>query len=170
MVTLSPMLAFLSVTNASAYVLEGYKWHGTPSSGCCAYIHVQFNTFTYSNTRSAVTDAMNKWTGSPANVILQALPGNLTAEDTNDPTVDWVGITFKNTSGGYFNWAHVVMDEPQMVRLSYSNQVEASMHELGHAMGLDHTYGCIGVMEGTSNYCGYGAPSSDDVAGINALY
>jgi hypothetical protein len=170
---LAPVFALLTTTGqASGYALEGLRWHGTPTSGCCAYIHVQFNTFSSSNDRSVMTDAMNAWTGSPANVILQALPGNLTVEDTT-ATEPWVGATFSNPnwgSTGSFVWVHVVMSIPSMNALGYSAQKEASMHELGHAMGIDHTYGCIGVMEGTATFCGYSSPSSDDVAGINALY
>ena len=54
--------------------------------------------------------------------------------------------------------------------LTDSGKTEVSMHELGHAMGLDHTSGCISVMESSGQICGYNYPSADDVAGIDYRY
>jgi predicted Zn-dependent protease len=45
-------------------------------------------------------------------------------------------------------------------------------HELGHAIGLAHTSGCVLMTPYTStrNSCGIYGPVSDDINGVNSLY
>ncbi|QGN58599.1 hypothetical protein [Nostocoides sp. HKS02] len=82
-----------SAAAASAYVLEGARWGGTPTSGCCANLHVQYASSMYTIDRSGWDNARAAWNGSAANVYLTNASGALTVNDSYASTVAWDGIT-----------------------------------------------------------------------------
>lgn len=166
------LLTFLAVSPASAYSLEGARWHGTPTSGCCATIHVQYSSAWYPGDSAAFDNARSAWNGSPANVLLDNHSGALTVDDTSDSSVGWDGITNYSYSSGSFNYAHVLLNYYYTSGYSSATKQGVAAHELGHAMGLGHTNGCVLMTPNTPtrNSCGIYGPTSDEVNGINSLY
>lgn len=162
---------------ADAYNLEGAKWYGTPSSGCCGNIHVSPNGWpdssglsTFSPVDSnALQAAVNAWNGSAANVYLQFLGGNLKAYDTSCPTCGWDGLTQYSQSGGAFNYANLNLNGYWIQGYNAAEAQGVAAHELGHAMGIDHVTFCA-LMYPTTPRCNIANPTTDDINGINALY
>lgn len=167
---LSGLLVVTSVQGASAYVLEGQKWNGTPNSGCCAYIHVNYQGNMLPGDRGGWDNAVAAWTSSPANIILQKLPGNLNVSDYNNPSDTRDGYTLAHWSGRYFTTSNSYLNG-HFTNNYTAAQIEAvAVHELGHAMGLAHVPTCAGIMYHVSTACPPSTPHQDDINGINALY
>lgn len=161
---------------ALAYHLEGPKWENTPNSGCCATIHVQYSSAFYSGDRAAFDGARSAWNGSAANVLLPAASGALTVDDTYDSNVSWDGITYWGWHRScpwcqkYFSYANVYLNYYYTSGYSAATKQGVAAHELGHAIGLDHTNGCVLMNPYTSSRCGITGPVTDDINGTNALY
>jgi hypothetical protein len=169
-VIMSAFFALVAADPAGAYVLESSGWHGGPGKGvCCAYIHVQYNSNLINADAGLTNNGIRAWNASPAPVILQQLSGSLQVNSTERYDMAAPSWTSYATSGGYFTYAHIYYNDHVMANYGqpYANNI--AMHELGHAMGLDHTHGCIGVMDGDV-ICGFTAPQQDDINGISALY
>jgi hypothetical protein len=155
--------------NALAYNLdEGARWYGTPGSGCCASINVQFNSFAKSYDRTGAQYGVSAWNASPANVVFNYASGALTIDDVNQCGVGWDGITYwgKNVFG-YFMYANIHLNYCLTQSESITQIQGDAAHELGHAIGLDHASGCV-LME-ASGWCAV-VPKQDDINGANALY
>jgi predicted Zn-dependent protease len=165
-----------SAAAASAYTLEGGRWGGTPTSGCCANIHVQYASSMYSIDRAGWDNARAVWNGSAANVYLTNASGALTVNDSYASTVAWDGITYLSSTscGSSSCWtsANAYMNNYYTRSDSTSTIQGIAAHELGHAMGIGHASGCVLMTAATStrNSCGIHGPTTDDVNGINRLY
>ncbi|MCW2888861.1 MAG: hypothetical protein QOE54_278 [Streptosporangiaceae bacterium] len=166
------ILTMFSATSALAYNLEGPKWSGTPSSGCCAHIGVQYSTAWFTGDQSAMDAAVSAWNGSPANVLLEKRSGALTVDDTYDSGVGWDGITYYGWSGSHFTYAHVYLNYYYTGGYPASVVKGVAAHELGHAIGLAHNGGCVLMTPNTPTRrsCGISGPVGDDVNGVNRLY
>lgn len=173
------LVTVFGIGPAMAYNLEGARWDNTPTSGCCATIHVQYSSAWYPGDSAAVDNARGAWNASPANVWLDNHSGALTADDTYNSSVGWDGITYWGTHGCGFLWwgtcfsyANVYLNYYYTRNYSSSSTQGVAAHELGHAIGLAHTNGCVLMTPNTGdrNNCGIYGPVSDDVNGINSLY
>lgn len=176
-VAVTSMLVFSAP--ALAYHLEGPRWSSQRSSGCCATFYVQYSSAFYSGDKAGFDNGRAAWNGSPANVLFYSGSSSITVDDTNNSSVGWDGITNWHWSSCGFLWqdecfdyAHVLLNYHFTQNDSASTIKGIAAHELGHAIGLAHTNGCVLMTPYTStrNSCGIYTPTSDDVNGVNSLY
>jgi len=175
---LSLALMLLVTTSVFAYHLEGPRWYGTPHSKCCAHVLVNVQGSWHTVDRTGLNNAVKAWNASPANVILtQNHTGALTIQETSRPSVSWDGLTNYawSTSNGvkYFTYAHVYINYHYTHSYPAGATQGVVVHELGHALGLAHTNGCVIMTPGTSERwftCHIDTPRTDDINGINKLY
>lgn len=172
-------LILIFTAPAFAYSLEGPRWSSQRSSGCCATFNLQYASAFYSGDRAGYDNARSAWNGSPANVLFNSGSSSITADDTNNSSVGWDGITNYHWSACGFLWlskcfdyAHVLLNYSYTSHDSANTIKGIAAHELGHAIGLGHTNGCVLMTPYTStrNSCGIYGPVSDDVNGVNSLY
>lgn len=169
----------LAENPASAYYLNGNRWAGTPTSGCCATLNVQYASTLQPSDSASFDNARNVWNGSSANVIFLRGSGALTVNDTNNSSVTWDGLTVMTTlpctsplTGRCFVYANVYLNYYFTSGYSASVSQGVAAHELGHAVGLDHNPNCV-LMNGYTPsriLCGITSPTVDDINGVNSLY
>jgi predicted Zn-dependent protease len=173
--------------SASAYNLEGPKWANQAAPGtCCA--HVQYHLpLIWSDANDNETGLLNgvaAWNNSPALIWFDLndradFSGTMIQlGDTNDSSVGWVGLTSYsyqiNGDGSQWFIASVQVYLNGFYTSTYPAGAiqEAAVHELGHAVGLDHNSGCF-IMNPSISYWSCGGldtPTQDEIDGINALY
>lgn len=156
-------------------MLNGSRWANTPTSGCCATIHVQILTGLFGSSRTAYNGAISAWTNSAANVILTSASGALTAGDTVNSSVTWDGLTSYAThacgSKTCFTYAHSLLNFWFTQNYTSDDIQGVAAHELGHAIGLAHQpTGCALMRASTQTRCGLTGPAADDVNGANHIY
>ncbi len=163
-------------TDANAYVLEGLRWAGTPTSGCCANLGVQYNTVTQSYDAAGLFAGFLSWNhgfSSGVNVNISTVSSSVwTVQDVYVPGSNWDGLTPINGLNGLFQSA--------MLQINYyytqfyaENTIEGvAAHEIGHSLGLAHAPGCVVMTPTTAmrNSCGIYGPVQDDKNGVNSLY
>ncbi|GAP61411.1 hypothetical protein AHiyo1_51110 [Arthrobacter sp. Hiyo1] len=170
------LITALGMSPAKAYNLEGVRWENTPTSGCCAYITVQYQANMYGIDSTGWDNGRWAWNASPDNIYLPSGSGALTVDDSYASTVGWDGITYYAwhgcSTGNCFSYANAYMNYYYTSGYSANTIQAVAAHELGHAVGLDHTGGCVLMTPYTStrNSCGVYTPTQDDVNGTIALY
>jgi len=174
MVLITVAALIFGTNTASAYNLEGYKWGGTPSSGCCASIYFGFRGSYLSDVETAFTNGYEAWNESAANVVfVDNGSANISFEGADNSGVTWDGLTTYNTlSNGTFSYAWAYVNYYYTRGYSASVTQGVAAHELGHVLGLAHTNGCVLMTPDTPTRaaCGIDTPTSDDINGVNHLY
>jgi hypothetical protein len=168
-------------TPAFAYSLEGARWAGTPTSGCCANIHVSPNGTSDSSGLNLMSsfdaqgfrDAVARYNGPGPNVVLCFCSGALKLYDPTVANVSWDGQTTWDTNlfSNTFSYANVKINTYYTRNDSATTIKGIAEHELGHAMGLAHNSTCgAAIMYPNTGGCRPSDLTSDDIAGINSLY
>ncbi|WAH98583.1 matrixin family metalloprotease [Arthrobacter sp. MMS18-M83] len=170
------LISALGTSPAEAYTLEGVRWENTPTSGCCASITVQYQANMYGINITGWNNGRSVWNAAPDNIYLPSGGGALTVDDAYASTVDWDGITYYAwhgcSTGNCFSYANAYLNYYYTSGYSAATIQGVAAHELGHAIGLSHSNGCVLMTPntGTRNSCGIYVPTQDDANGAVALY
>lgn len=175
--------AIVLPSSAEAYLLNGCKFPGSNPNIEIKYMHV---TDTY---KSATNTAQNRWDADTPNY-----GGYFTVTTGSDPEIKVYDSYYSETwyaiaaggcdSGGGQEWYNdlvlIKYNFNTMDDLSSSEKIQIGIHELGHALGLAHSYhGCSSpgpaVMKSDAlyglNVCGDDtAPFQDDIDGVENIY
>ncbi len=168
--------AVMVPSDAEAYVLEGLRWPGQPSSGCCANLTMEYTSVSKSYDSAGYFTGFISWNhayGSGVNVnVTSVASAAWTADDVYYSSVSWDGITIIANSGSYFT--AVGMHLNWYYTQSYTQQVIGALaaHEIGHGLGLSDVNSCVLMQPSTPTRvaCGVYGPMADDKNGVNAQY
>ena len=97
---------------------------------------------------------------------------NVVGWDTTTMTIPTTGITYVAYSGPGPSGPFTFTDVDIRLNANYNPNLDATtVHEVGHAIGLDHSNFQGQVMSGgATTYTGFTSLQSDDIAGCAALY
>jgi len=164
-------------SDASAYNLEGPKWGGQPSSGCCANLGVQYNYVGQSYDATGLFLGFASWNhsfGSGVNVQISTVSSSVwTVQDTYNSGVSWDGMTSLNVGLDLnFSAAALWMNSYYTGTYAQPTVNGVAAHEIGHSLGLAHSNACVLMQPSTllRNVCNVYGPVQDDKNGVNSLY
>jgi Matrixin len=109
----------------------------------------------------------NDWDATPTKVgfAFNSTSPTLVIGDVSTAN-NYRGQTFTNSATGkaevYLNWYYLASDTDTRRR-------STSGHELGHALGLDHSTGAV-LMNDARNRDQVFSPKTDDINGVNSIY
>lgn len=170
-------LVVIQATGALAYNLEGGRWSGQPTSGCCATLAVQYLQPMQPYDSTGWDNGRQAWNGdNNANITWVTIASSsITVTDTYSSGVAWDGATqlLPCVSCNPYSSSHSWLNSYYTQNYSPGAIQSVTTHELGHVAGLAHASNCVIMVADTATryyYCGVFAPQRDDENGINALY
>lgn len=171
--TLVLVAGFVSAPRAAAYSFLGCKSNAIQMNLTETY---KKDSTLSSTWRSVLDVATSAWNSKPVNgrldtstsIGIPVAQGNYAWPSSRFAQMSW------NCGGaGFFTTRGIAVHTNNTAFMTTTQRRKVMVHELGHAMGLDHSSGCgVATMQGDSGInCSqsYG-PWSDDVAGMQALY
>jgi hypothetical protein len=167
--------AFLFSQAVYAYNLEGPRWANQPKSGCCATFYIYYYSMYYQDS-VGWDNGRHAWNNTASVNVLDYTTSScctITANDVNDNSKNWDGLTQYGYSGGSFTYAHLFLNFFYTQNYSTGEIQSVAAHELGHMIGLAHSSGCVLMVGDTYTrwtVCGLNAPVTDDINGANHLY
>ncbi len=168
------LIALLIPHVVAAYHLQGGKWRSVTNLPYWLDSAVQRD-------RTAFGAAISDWNRTPTPVWLidagTAEFASVGIRSVSDASKTWDGIThlYPSPTGNPYTYASVYINDWYTNGYAADQRQSVAAHELGHALGLDHTSGAVLMNPWTcgpsSRWCTYGikAPTSDEVNGINSL-
>lgn len=148
---------------ASAYTLTGCSW-GPYGSNVTWLNHSPSGDYYNSGTAAgyswAATTDINGM--SPNNGLLVGYTDNKGANGYD-------GWTTWGCNGNATTYANATLNPYYMNSKTYAAKKTVWLHELGHALGLNHS-GSYAVMYSCAACTGFTTPQPDDVKGINVRY
>jgi hypothetical protein len=168
----------------SAYVLEGQGW----CNGSAGFSLQTTGSWPYVLDHSTPLNAASAWSGVTSKFRFNNLPDNTTTDVygfssnsgrsgrlavtsyTYYPGINCMiaaNVTYNTYYGFYPGTSYCDTLNPHD---SYYDLYWVSLHELGHALGLDHSNDSTAVMYATVDGCSFRSLSTDDRNGIIAIY
>ena len=168
------MVSALTALPAQAYATFGCRW-----ASSTVYLRAPSPYLSY----PAWSGAASSWNsaGVQAKYVVNGSSTNLTGLNENrGNTVAWTGVTraagtvqsFPPCTSGRWNSGgmEVVLNWSLVSGYSAAKRQGVAAHELGHAFGLAHNPASRAILMYPDDTRTVTTPSSDDKAGINAIY
>lgn len=129
----------------------------------------------YSTSQSvSLTSAMSRWSSATDVNLYASSSSVLDAFTANLNDFNLAGKSNWSCTNGWTTWSNARLNTQTTPGYVTEKKTTVWLHELGHALGLNHTGGLAAVMY-TCPPCAfedYGTttPRPDDVSGMNSLY
>ena len=127
-------------------------------------------------------NAATAWTATPTPIYLTKVTSgaNIQVNDGNFGDPSFNGITYPSGCDSNQHWTATIVtwfNRAALDTKSVAARQNTMVHELGHALGLAHTFdpncatmGIMYVSDASFVSCGFTTPRPDDIDGINFLY
>lgn len=167
------LLTGQSLQPAQAYATLGCRWTST---------NIVWTNASSTPYLSTATNAVDAWASAVSVVSLSAVPPeysyNIRLYDVNQGLTGTDGATAYSCTAGYFTGiVYSYVNTYYTDSYSATGRKQVMVHEVGHALGLDHsgTTTCSGqpIMYYSSDRyftCNHVNPQADDITGINYIY
>ena len=163
-------------SSAQAYGISGCKLAGYTNTGI---YHITYKNNMTTNA-TAGNAGIRGWNYTAAPIWFEASSSpKVVLTEANYGNTGWDGHTNRPCSYGVYTPPTTTQfNDTYMNGEPAGHKQEITVHELGHALGLEHVHSTscssMAIMEGssTSTYwtCGFSTPRNDDIAGADRIY